>query len=158
MNRINCSFHQCPRYCRVGTKLAPNADKNVPGAAGSAQTCSRRRQIKKIRCAREVFILKIAPDLKLLKGASDDEHARGPRIYSPGAKGWSHCVASSKVAHSEGHWEPQNLNLGSILGVGCLRRPFFCRFDHPEWWSLAEVHGCLDVDSPQTRKSRYFGD
>jgi len=25
---------------------------------------------------------------------------------------------------------------------------FFCRSDHPEWWSLAEVHGCLDVDSP----------
>ena len=25
---------------------------------------------------------------------------------------------------------------------------FSCRFDHPEWWSLAEVHGCLDVDSP----------
>ena len=26
---------------------------------------------------------------------------------------------------------------------------FFCRFDHPEWWSLAEVRGCLHVDSPK---------
>ena len=25
---------------------------------------------------------------------------------------------------------------------------FLCRSDHPEWWSLAEVHGCLVVDSP----------
>ena len=36
--------------------------------------------------------------------------------------------------------------------VNCRSRvplpTFSCRFDHPEWWSLAEVHGCLDVDSP----------
>ena len=25
---------------------------------------------------------------------------------------------------------------------------FLCRSDHPEWLSLAEVHGCLVVDSP----------
>ena len=45
-----------------------------------------------------------------------------------------------------------------LLAAAMLRRvnsrsrvplpTFSCRFDHPEWWSLAEVHGCLDVDSP----------
>ena len=25
---------------------------------------------------------------------------------------------------------------------------FLCRSGHPQWWSLAEVHGCLVVDSP----------
>jgi hypothetical protein len=25
---------------------------------------------------------------------------------------------------------------------------FLCRSDHPQWWSLAEVHGFLVVDSP----------
>ena len=38
---------------------------------------------------------------------------------------------------------------------------FLCRSDHPEWWSLAEVHGCPVGASSwtvQNRKFRYFGD
>ena len=34
---------------------------------------------------------------------------------------------------------------------------FFCRSDHPEWWSLAEVHGCLDVDSPNPQIQIFRG-
>ena len=36
---------------------------------------------------------------------------------------------------------------------------FFCRFDHPGWWSLAErsMHGCLDAWTVQTRNGKCPG-
>ena len=51
------------------------------------------------------------------------------------------------------------MNLGSILGVGVPLPTLFCRFDHPEWWSLAKAHEFLDVDSqhPQIQIFRGLG-
>ena len=85
----------------------------------------------------------------------------------------AHCIAHCKVrciAHCILPWAETLVTLRCKLksrpglALGPLGAPeyesrvnsrsrvplpiFFCRSDHPEWWSLAEVHGCLDVDSP----------
>jgi hypothetical protein len=41
------------------------------------------------------------------------------------------------------------MNLGSIVGLGCICRPFPAGLTtDPEWWSPAEVRGSVDVDRP----------